>query len=172
MRFRRLQRTSLGSGAILALACSLAPLSAPAWARTPAEQVVSNVRIDIARGDCKAAAARLNKGLGEHYAEVQLLAGSMYENGACLKANWDRALHFYSLAFKNGQTEAAYRLAAGFAAPENGPDIASALWWASRVNLVDGDCLPSEAARNDADLFLKELKTWTDARVAVCSSPL
>jgi len=70
---------------------------------------------------------------------------------------------------KAQQGPGAYRLAAGFAAPENGPDIASALWWASRVNLVDGDCLPSEAARNDADLFLKELKTWTDARVAVCS---
>jgi hypothetical protein len=151
------------------LGLTLAVQCGPAWSATMAEQIVSDVRIDIKRGDCKAAAEVLDKGLAAHYPEVQLLAGSMYEDGVCLKANWDRAVHFYSLAFKEGQKPAAYRLAAGFAAPENGPDAASALWWATRVNLANGACLPSEQNRDNPDLFLAEVKTWSGQRISSCT---
>jgi hypothetical protein len=151
------------------LGLMLAAQCGPACSAKMAEQIVSDVRIDIERGDCKAAAEVLDKGVVAHYPEVQLLAGSMYEGGVCLKANWDRAVHFYSLAFKAGQKPAAYRLAAGFAAPENGPDAASALWWASRVNLANGTCLPSEQNRDNSDSFLAEVKTWSDQRIATCA---
>jgi TPR repeat protein len=156
--------------ASLAVAASLALSihAAPAWSATMAQQIVSDVRIDIERGDCKAAAETLNKGVTAHYPEVQLLAGSMYEGGVCLKQNWDRAVHFYSLAFKGGQRPAAYRLVAGFAAPENGPDVASALWWASRIGVLNG-CVPTPANRDNPDLFLAEVKTWTDQRIATCN---
>lgn len=169
MTSRRLHRSTFVPRAGLVLAFLLAAQSSPAWSITPAEQVVSDVRVDIERGDCKSAVSALNKGLGEHYPEVQMLAGSLYENGACLKANWDRAVNFYSMAYRNGQKKAALRLAAGFAAPANGPDVASALWWASRVGVVDGGCVPSGPARDDADKFLAEVKTWSDARIGTCN---
>jgi TPR repeat protein len=154
----------------LALIGSLALIihAAPAWSATMARQIVSDVRIDIARGDCKAAAETLDKGITANYPEVELLAGSMYESGVCLKRDWERAVRFYSLAFKSGQRPAAYRLIAGFAAPENGPDAASALWWASRVGVLNG-CVPTAPNRDNPDLFLAEVKTWTGQRIASCN---
>ncbi len=126
------------------------------------------MRKDIDNGDCKGAVAALNRGLAAHYPEMQLLAGSLYENGVCLKPSWDRAINFYTQAYKNGQEEAGYRLAAGFAAPERS-DVASALWWASRVKLNYGGCVPTGDAANDPDKFLADVKTWSDERIGICA---
>ena len=162
-------RSSLPT-ASLALVCVLATYSLPAWAANSAgAMAVSDVRKAIADSDCKGAVSALNKGLAAHISEVQLLAGTMYENGICLKANWDRAAKLYTQAYNNGHEGAAYHLAAGFAAPENGPDVASALWWGSRANLRYGDCTPAGEAANDPDKFLAEVKTWSDARVGICT---
>lgn len=169
MTSHRLQPSTFVPRAALALAFFLVAQSSPARLLTTAEQMVSDVRVDIERGDCGSAVSTLDKGLKAHYPEVQLLAGSLYENGVCLKPNWDRAVNFYSLAYKNGKKEGAYRLAAGFAAPQNGPDVASALWWSSRVNPGLDACVPSGAARDDADKFLADVKTWSDARIGTCN---
>jgi hypothetical protein len=162
MPFRRLSP-------LIALGIVLATQSAPAWSDIPlGHMAVSEVRKDVENGDCKGAVAALNRGLAAHYPEMQLLAGSLYENGVCLKPNWDRAVNFYTQAFKNGQEEAGYRLAAGFAAPERS-DVASALWWASRVKLNYGGCVPTGDAANDPDKFLADVKTWSDARIGICT---
>jgi len=153
----------------LALALIVAAQAGPAWSRTMAEQIVWDVRKEIENGDCQGAVSALNKGLASRYPEVQLLAASLYENGACLKASWRRAENLYLLAYQGGQKMAAYRLAAGAAAPENGPDVATALWWATRAGLRHGSCLPSAAALDDAELFLGEIKTWPESRVAACN---
>ncbi|MGZ5200598.1 MAG: hypothetical protein ACXWKJ_21930 [Telluria sp.] len=139
-----------------------------AWAMTTGAQNVARVRADIASGNCKDAVASLELGLAQHYPEVQLQAGVMYERGMCVAPDWRRAVQLYSLAFDNGQKAAAYRLAAGFAAPGNGPDVASALWWGSRVN-VAGDCVPPAPARDNEDLFRAQLKTWTEQRLTTCN---
>lgn len=169
-------RSSLPA-ANLALVCLFGTYAVPAWSSdTSGAVAVSDVRKAIADGDCKAAVSALNRGLATHDPKVQLLAGTMYENGICLKANWDRAANFYKRAF-NGSDQgapnvlagAAYHLAAGFAAPENGPDVASALWWGSRARLRYGDCVPAGEAANDPDKFLAEVKTWSDARIEICT---
>lgn len=137
---------------------------------------MSDVRKDIANGDCKGAVSALNRGLSTHDPEVQLLAGTMYESGICLKANWDRAVNFYTQAYNNRQESAAnvlagaaYHLAAGFAAPENGPDMASALWWGTRAGLRYGDCMPAGDAATDPDKFLAHVKTLSDAQIGICN---
>jgi len=82
---------------------------------------------------------------------------------------------FYVLAWNGGAAEAADRLAAGYAAPENGADVAAALWWASRgrgkPGLVQGmpACTVSAAAADDIDRFVAELQTWQPSRLAACN---
>jgi TPR repeat protein len=158
----------------LPLACALAGLAlatqcAGAAPLTAGAQAAAGIRTGIEHGECELARASLANGLAAQYPEVQLLEGSMYEGGMCVEPDWNRALQFYSQAFTNGQRQAAYRLAAGFAAPVNGPDAASSLWWGSRVNVIARGCLPSVPARGNEDLFRAELKTWPAQRLATCA---
>lgn len=140
-------------------------------AATPGTDAANDVLLRIEARDCASAAARLNKGLAQNYPEVNLLAAGMFENGVCVKADWDRAVRFYSKAFDGGQKEAMYRLMAGFAAPEHGPDMAAALWWANRPNEEFNfkDCKVSDANRGDPDRFVEELRTWPQPRLAMCN---
>ena len=150
--------------ATLAVAAVASPVSS-------GDEVVRKVRLYVEARDCVAAVARLNEGLAKKYPEVNLLAGAMFEHGVCFKPDWDRAVGFYSNAFDGGQRAAIYSLMSGFAAPEHGPDMAAALWWANRPNdefAVEG-CKISDASRGDPDRFVEELRTWPQPRLARCN---
>lgn len=151
----------------------LALVAIPAVAKraSPGTEAASEVRVYIEARDCAGAGARLNEALAKNYPEVNLLAGAMFENGICLKADWNRAVRFYSKAFDGGEKAAMYRLMSGFAAPEHGPDMAAALWWANRPGdefNVNG-CKVSDANRGDPDRFVAELNTWPQSRLAMCN---
>lgn len=155
-------------GYLAALALTLAWVAGPAAAHTNrGDERAGNVLGRISASDCAGAVTRLNAGLEEGYPEVALLAGSMFENGVCLKRDWNKAVHFYVKAYDGGKKEAALRLAAGFAAPEHGPDMAAALWWASREKY--NTCTVPDAAMDDPDKFVAELRTWPQARLAQCN---
>jgi hypothetical protein len=138
-------------------------------------ETVSDIRQRIAMGHCEGAVADLKAGLKKGFSEVALLAGSMYDNGICVKRDWERAIPFYIQAWQGGMKEAADRLAAGYAAPENGADVAAALWWSRRGSDQGArakgmpDCAVSQAAAGDIDRFVAELQTWPQARLAVCN---
>jgi hypothetical protein len=129
----------------------------------------------IALKDCAGAVADLKAGLKNGFAEVALLAGSMYEHGACVQRDWNRAVPFYVQAWQGGMVEAADRLAAGYAAPGNGLDVAAALWWASRGRGHEvqahglQQCAVSPAASDDIDRFVAELQTWHPSRLTACN---
>jgi len=157
------------------LTLTLASLAGPAAAATrldPGPEVVYNVLSQVKAGDCGRAAKELNAGLTANYPEVNLLAGTMFDNGVCLKQDWKKAVHFYVKAYDGGQKAALYRLASGFAAPEHGPDMAAALWWASREKSLFGlssSCTVSDGAMANPDSFVAELNTWPSARLASCN---
>jgi hypothetical protein len=136
---------------------------------------VSAIRQRIQMQHCDGAVADLKTGLKKGFVEVTLLAGSMHDNGICVKRDWDRAVVFYIQAWQGGMKEAADRLAAGYAAPENGADVAAALWWSRRGSnpgeRAKGmpDCAVSPAAAEDMDRFVAELQAWPQARLAVCN---
>jgi hypothetical protein len=158
---------------LAAVTLTLVSLAIPAAAtrRSPGAEASDRVVLRISAGDCAGAAARLNEGLAHNHPEVNLLAGSMFENGVCLKADWARAVGFYSKAFEGGQKAAMYRLMSGFAAPEHGPDAAAALWWSHRPKgefKIEG-CTVSAGALGDPDRFVEELRTWTPIRLATCN---
>jgi hypothetical protein len=134
----------------------------------------SAVRDRIGANDCAGAVSALKDGVKKGYPEVSLLAGTMYDLGACVKPDWERAVLFYAQACQDGMEEAADRMAAGFADPARGPDIAAALWWAGRGKKGFAPqsvsyCAVGEAAVNDVDRFVAELKTWDTQRLAVCN---
>ena len=137
---------------------------------TDAEKAVQAVVDAVTKGDCPAAVAKLNAGLGKAYPEVIALAGAMYEDGLCLKPSWDRALNFYQRAIDAGYPGAAARVAAGYAAPVGGRDLATALWWAVRAKTS----LPAPCARiaplaDDADKFVAALNAWPAGQLSACA---
>jgi hypothetical protein len=138
-------------------------------------ETVSDIRQRIQMQHCDGAVADLKAGLKKGFVEVSLLAGSMYDNGICVKRDWDRAVVFYIQAWQGGMKEAADRLAGGYAAPENGADVAAALWWSYRGSDAGGrakgmpDCRVSPAAAGDMDRFVAELQTWPQTRLATCN---
>ena len=140
-----------------------APLTEP-------ERAVQSVVDAITQGDCPGAVARLNAGLARAFPEVFGLAGAMYEEGLCLKPNWDRALAFYQRAAGAGQPGFTARIAAGYAAPIGGRDLATALWWALRAKTA----LPEPCARvaplvDDADKFVAALNAWPAGQLGACA---
>jgi hypothetical protein len=156
--------------ACLALALAALPVAAHAGRLPAGQAAVESVMDHIRSADCKGAVGALNAGLAENHPEVALLAGSMYDNGVCVRRDWQRAVQFYVQAHDGGHAGAVYRLAAGFAAPENGPDIAAALWWASRIRpAVMEACAVTGAAADDPDLFVAALNAWPQKRLAHCN---
>lgn len=131
---------------------------------------VDAIRGSIEARDCGLAVDRLKSGLKNAYPEVFLLAGSMYENGICVKRDWDRAATFYVQAHEAGEKDAAARIAAGYADPANGADVAAALWWAWKTPgfRLDQCAVPGEAMA-DPDSFVAALKAWPAARLAACN---
>ncbi|MGJ7917419.1 hypothetical protein ACI48D_18335 [Massilia sp. LXY-6] len=157
------------SSAVLA---SLLGWSAAAGAATPnpGADAANLVKTRLAAKDCGEAVTELKAGLKQGYREVVLLAAAMHDRGFCVKRDWNRAADFYAQAYQAGMKEAADFLAAGFAAPENGPDVAAALWWASRGRgYAAKGCTVSPAAADDPDRFVAELATWPQSRRAACN---
>lgn len=135
-----------------------------------AGQVVDSVRLSISAGNCDAAVYHLKGGLKANRPQVALLAGTMYETGLCVKRDWDTAVGYYALAYDGGLMKAAQRLAAGYADPANGPDMAAALWWGRQGHgLRLSYCAVSKEASEDPDRFVAELDTWPASRLAACN---
>jgi hypothetical protein len=161
-----------------ALFATMLAASAPAGAgeqpSVHGQRTVEEITERIALKDCEGAVADLKRALRKGFPEVALLAGSMYDNGVCVTRDWERAVPFYIQAWQDGLPKGAYRLAAGYASPDNG-DVAAALWWASRLRdrgfRAQGvaSCEVSPAVRDDPERFTAELQTWPQARLAVCN---
>ena len=157
------------------LLCLLATLvvAYPASAASKAaaaDSALEDVRRRIEARDCESAVDRLKGWLKQGEPKVFLLAATMYENGLCVKRDWSKALNFYTVAFENGLPEAAERLAAGYADPANGPDIAAALWWARQGrNFKWPACAVSKGVADDPEGFVTELGLWPEERLTRCN---
>ncbi|HEX9171256.1 MAG TPA: hypothetical protein VF861_01195 [Telluria sp.] len=149
------------------LALALAALPGYASADGLGALAWSKLARQLAAGDCAGAVKVLNADLAEKSPQAYLLAGSMYEHGACVRRDWKRAMGFYVQAHDGGQPAAALRLAAGFAAPENGPDIAAAIWWAGRSQEIIIDC--GIGPIDDPERFVELLRGWSKPRLEHCN---
>jgi hypothetical protein len=151
------------------LLIALLPVAQVAAAAEPGADIVGEVYGRIEAGDCPAAVERLRAGLKKAYPRVALLAGSMVENGICVKASWPDAVTFYAQAHQGGMPKAAERLAAGYADPANGPDAAAALWWGLRSGgWQSNTCAVGREAEQDPDRFVAALAAWPKEKLAAC----
>ncbi len=134
---------------------------------------VASVHLALQYKDCSRAVSHLNGGLRARYTGIYLLAGAMYENGLCLKADWDRAQGLYQRAQEAGHSGGGYRLVAGAAVnpPGAGPrDVGLALWWGQEV-LGAGlpePCRVPAFVHKDAEAYVLTLQRWPPERLAHC----
>ena len=120
--------------------------------------------------DCQAAVAALNVGLAKAHKEVLVLAGAMFQDGICVKANWDRAVRFYERAHAAGSRVAAPRLVAGYASTAGGRDLGTALWWAARANTaLPAACAAVVPLANDTTQFVAALNNWPAGQLQGCA---
>jgi len=108
----------------------------------------------IAEGRCVPAVEAIKAGITEKKPEVMLLAGTMYDEGLCVKPNWDRAAAFYMRAQDSRQRFALEHLIAGYARP--GRDNGMALYWAAQSHVRMGlppECIPAADPLKDPDGF-------------------
>lgn len=134
-----------------------------------AREAIFKVGEALRANDCDGAIKDMNAGLKEGYPEVELMAGTLFELGICLKKDWGKAVQFYAKASEGGLHEGALRLAAGYAADEHGPDRAAAMWWAKRARLDAGRCTTRLPATDDPDRFVEELGKWEPRELAICN---
>lgn len=125
--------------------------------------------------DCESAVKLLNKSLAAKAPETYLLAGTMYEDGVCLKKSWEKAIHYYSLAQqaapnpKRPQTKrmALSRIIGTLAMDQRDPG--TALWWASSApDIGPAACHSADHLRNDPDAFTAALNNWGAAKLSAC----
>lgn len=135
-----------------------------------AEQAVQGVTEAIGQRDCAAAVKQLNAGLAKGHPQVMVLAATMYEDGLCLRQNWDRAVALLQRAHGAGSPVAAARLAAGYAAPVGGGDKPAAVWWGLQAGLpLPPACRVEPAVVADADKFVAAVGAWPAGQLERCA---
>ena len=88
----RVSAAAVVTGALLALVAASA--GAAGRKEPPSkveEQAVAGIHDALRASDCALVASRLNDGLKRKYPSVYLLAGTLYEQGVCLKPDCERA---------------------------------------------------------------------------------
>lgn len=164
--------------ATLLLVCALAGTTALPTEAQAAElraQTENMIYRYFSNHDCESAVKLLNKSLAEKAPETYLLAGTMYEDGICLKKSWEKAIYYYLLAEqaplnpKRPQTKrrALSRIIGTLAIDQRDPG--TALWWASRAsNIGPAACHGADHLRDDPDAFTAALNNWGAAKLSAC----
>ena len=131
------------------------------------EQGLRSVHAFLEHKDCPGAVKALNKGVADKQRAVLLLAGSMFEQGICVKQDWTRAAHFYQRAHEAGSKSAMPRLISGYA--EQNRDPAAALWWMAktRANLPQA-CTVANHLADNPDAFVAALNAWPAGKIDAC----
>lgn len=123
----------------------------------------------LSDGMCTSAVSAIKTGLAAKKPYIMLLAGNMYEEGLCVKPDWDKAAGLYMRAEEAGQRLAIQRLAAGYARP--GRDNGMAIWWAAKGDgreTYPSRCIPAADPANDPDGFNAALETMAPATFQSC----
>lgn len=137
---------------------------------TPAQKAVQVVLDAIQKRDCPGAVAGLNAGLAKSYPEIFTLAGALYEEGVCVRQNWQRAEGLYQRAIAVNHPGVMPRLAAGYASAAGGRDHAAALWWAARAKTaLPAACAGVVPLAGDADKFIAALQAWPATQIQHCA---
>ena len=116
--------------------------------------------------DCGGAVRVLKEGLKAKEVEVMLMAGTMYEDGMCVKQNWEQASGFYESAADAGNKWAQSKLVAGLVSHG---DAGGALYWVHKLpRVLPGQCYSQVDPDKDADGFTADVNRWPQQRLQGC----
>ncbi len=159
------------TGMLFAVLLALAPV-ARADEDSQSYQQALKIRTSVAEGDCPGAVNRLKEGVKKLLPDVLVTAGAMFENGVCLKADWDKAVNLYQMAEKEGSKHAKARLASSFAAP--GKENALAFFWAAKSlrehpqSEAHIKCIPQNNPDTDLEGINRALEQMSPSAWASC----
>jgi hypothetical protein len=146
----------------LAVCASLCAVAATANAAPkyvePDRNATAYINRLLKASNCKNVVEEIKSGVKSKQPDVLLLAGTLYEEGVCLAANWDKAAGLYMMADEAGNKSAIPRLIAGYA--RAGRDNGMALWWSAKSSLKERlpkPCIPSAHPDDNPDGFNDEL---------------
>jgi hypothetical protein len=159
------------AAAILSVAClwSGSAHADETIAQRSERQETESIERLLGSGMCSNAVDAIKSGLAAKKPYVMLLAGNMYEEGLCVKPDWDKAAGLYMRAQEAGQRYAMERLAAGYARP--GRDNGMAIWWIARSGnqgAYPSRCIPAVDPLNDMDGFNAALEKMPPATFQSC----
>ncbi|WP_130300811.1 MULTISPECIES: hypothetical protein [unclassified Duganella] len=107
--------------------------------------------------DCPAAVQEVKDGIKARQPDVLMMAAAMMEDGVCMKANWEKAVSLYEMAYQAGSPTAWHAMVAALAAP--GRDNGRALWFAAQRSYgLPGSCTPKADPLKQPDAFNDELE--------------
>jgi hypothetical protein len=144
----------------VAATCALS-FSASAWAepvfKQPDPRETRRVQAYLDSKDCQGAARAARDGVKARQPDVLLMAGMMMEEGHCMKADWEKAVTLYDMAYQAGSPTARSALIAALAVA--GRDNARALWYAAQQpKNLPSYCFPQADPLKDPDAFNAELE--------------
>ena len=154
------------SGAFL---FSSSPHARESVAQRSERQETASIERLLGDGMCTSAVDAIKSGLAAKKSYIMLLAGNMYEEGLCVKQDWDKAAGLYMRAEEAGQRFAIQRLAAGYARP--GRDNGMAIWWAAKAGgrqAYPSRCIPAADPVNDPDGFNAALEKMAPETFQSC----
>lgn len=133
----------------------------------PEAEWLAGVHSALNHRDCKLAVSRLNDGLEARYPDAYLMAGTMFEDGLCVKAQWERAASMYQRAHAAGRPTGMYRMVAGLASR----DAPVALWWAQKLGApaLPDFCRLAADVHGNAEAYAAALRVWPPGQLAACA---
>lgn len=133
----------------------------------PNQAALHSVLLYLDDKDCEGAVRMLNKGIADNQRDLLLMAGAMYEDGICLKSNWEQAALMYQRAHAAGNRAGLPKLVAGYA--NNNRDPAAAIWWAAqKTDALPKFCRILADPLKDTEGFIAELSQWTSKKLQDC----
>lgn len=138
-------------------------------AQASERQETAHIERLLGGGQCASAVSAIKSGLAAKKPYIMLLAGNMYEEGLCVKADWDKAAGLYMRAHEAGQRYAIQRLTAGYARPGN--DNGMAIWLSAKIKnqfSYPARCIPAADPVNDQDGFNAALERMPPATFQGC----
>lgn len=154
------RRTVVLIANFVATACALS-FAGSAWAapkmKVPDPRETRRVQAYLDSQDCPGAVQVLKDGVKARQPDVLLMAATMMEEGVCMKADWQKAVNLYDMAYQAGSPTAWEAMVAALAVA--GRDNGGALWHAAqRPTSLPSYCFPKADPVKDPDAFNAELE--------------
>jgi len=155
---------------IVATACALS-FAASAWAEpkteVPDSRETRRVQAYLDSKDCPGAVKAVKDGIKARQPDVLLMAGTMMEDGVCMKADWEKAVTLYEMAYQAGSPTAWSAMVAALAVA--GRDNGRALWYsAQKRRRLPSYCYPKADPLKDPDAFNGELERMAPDLFKAC----